>query len=115
VTRPDIDDVPGIAELWQPALAASWRLGYAHGYPAGYSAAEAAMASAWHEMWQATRTTLTTPAHAELAALRAPTDSPCNDTRCDTCSRCIRAHAVRDNVRRYGTPFYPGKLAAVVT
>lgn len=96
-----------LSAAWEPALSASYELGYANGREDGYREAERDMAESWRVMSQSVRRTLTGRRHDDLRAVReARIDTPC-PARCEHCSRCARAAAVAENLRRYGVPDYP--------
>lgn len=101
-----------VVDAWQPALAASYRLGHENGHAAGYGEAERDDAEGWRRMAESVRRTLAAPRHKDLSTARqARVDTPCQ-RKCDRCSRCVRAAAVRVNRTRYGQDDYPGAVLA---
>ena len=105
--RAALEDAARLAELWDTALRASYRLGYHTGHQRGLIAGRHEEATAWQAIVTGYAAVLAAPTRAELARARRPTNDPC-PRRCDACSRCIRAAAVTRNLARYGVPDYPG-------
>lgn len=105
--RAALDDAARLAELWDTALQASYRLGYHTGHRRGVIAGRAEEAAAWQAIITGYSAVLDAPTRAELARARRPSNDPC-PRRCGSCSRCTRAAAVTRNLANYGVPDYPG-------
>jgi len=98
ITLEAIDDV------WS----AAWTAGYQHGYEVGADDYGRNV-----ELWLGiTRAGLKLPTQHDLAKARAYSDQPCTRPKCDRCSRCIRAAAAQRNLRRFGSPDFPGVAGA---
>jgi hypothetical protein len=106
IVNPDTDD---------SALTDDWRAGFRRGFDVG---CEAGLAVGYSQGWDAhgemvdawlgvTRAALKAPTRDELAERRQYRDDQC-PTRCDRCSRCVRAAAVLRNRARHGQDDYPG-------
>ena len=105
--RAALEDAARLAELWDSALRASYRLGYHTGHRRGLIAGRHEEATAWQAIVTGYAAVLAAPTRAELARARRPTNTAC-PRGCGSCSRCIRAAAVTRNLARYGVPDYPG-------
>jgi hypothetical protein len=105
--RAALADAERLAELWDTALQASYRLGYHTGHQRGLIAGRHEEATAWQAIVTGYAAVLAAPTRAELARARQPSNDPCS-SRCGSCSRCTRAAAVTRNLARYGVPDYPG-------
>jgi hypothetical protein len=110
--RAALDDDARLAELWELALRASFRLGYDTGHQRGVIVGRAEEATAWQAIVTGYSAVLTQPRREELVRLRMPSNEPCS-ARCSRCSRCVRAAVVARNLARYGCPDYPGRAGLV--
>lgn len=104
-----IEAAARLAQLWDKALRASWRLGYATGRQRGVIAGRAEEAAAWQSIVTGYAAVLEGPTRAELDRARRPTSTAC-PRNCGRCSRCIHAEAVTRNLARYRRPDYPGPV-----
>lgn len=111
---PTYQAVSLLADAWQHALAASYRLGFGNGHQAGFWQAEHESAESWHRAADHVRSALVLPTQAELAKRRGVPTTSCA-IQCGRCSRCIRAAAVAENLRRYGTVDYPDAQTRAAT
>lgn len=102
-----LDNAARLAELWDVALRASFRLGFTTGHDRGVIAGRAVEAAAWQAIITGYSALIDVPTRAELDRVRRPTNTPCSG-RCGACSRCIHAATVAWNLAHYGRPDYPG-------
>ena len=76
--RAALDDAARLAELWDTALRASYRLGYHTGHQRGLIAGRHEEATAWQAIVTGYSAVLTQPRREELARLRMPRNEPCS-------------------------------------
>ena len=109
--RAALTDAGRLAEIWQYALGASFRMGDDTGYQRGLIEGRGEEAAAWQAIFTGYSALISEPARAELARLRAPSNAPCRH-RCGTCAQCFYAEVVIWNLAHYGRPDFPGVVAA---
>ena len=100
-------DAARLAQVWEHALATTYRLGEHAGYRSGWLAGRDEEAFAWQSIVTGYTAVMSQPTRAELARLRRPRNDPCT-TACGWCSQCIRAQSVVSNLARYGSADFPG-------
>lgn len=102
-----LGDAARLAQVWEHALTASYRLGADAGYRSGWLAGRDEEATAWQSIVTGYSAVMSQPRREELARLRQPSNDGCT-TGCGRCSQCIRAESVVSNLARYGSPDFPG-------
>ena len=102
-----LGDAGRLAQVWEHALSASYRLGQQAGYRSGWLAGHDEEALAWQSIVTGYSALMSQPTRDELARRRRLSNDPCT-TACGRCSRCIRAQSVVSNLARHGRPDFPG-------
>ncbi len=102
-----LGDAARLAQVWEHALSASYRLGEHAGYRSGWLAGRDEEALAWQSIVTGYSAVMSQPTRAELARLRAHSTDPCPQ-RCGTCTQCFYAEVVISNLAHYGRPDFPG-------